>query len=75
MINLIKKIHNSFVSLIWNFITVGLILLMLGVLIVVDESTLALRIVVGATVIVLALSFFYAAGKIWGVKKEIEKHL
>lgn len=75
MINLIKKIHDSFLGLIWNFITVGLILLMLGVLIVIDESTLALRMAVGATMIALALSFFYAASKIWGVKKEIEKHL
>lgn len=67
-VQLIKKRVNS---LIWTLIGNGILLLILGVLAV--WSTLFLKLIVGMVIIVIAFMFFYAAYKIWKIKREVEK--
>ncbi|MFH1427936.1 MAG: hypothetical protein ABIG60_05435 [Patescibacteria group bacterium] len=64
-----KKIN----GLIWTLVSTGVIMLILGVLIV--WTDFVLRLLVGLLVIVVAYVFLFAAIKIWGFKKEINKFI
>jgi len=72
MVNLFREIHRKLNGLIWSLISTGVILLLLSVLIV--WTDFVLRLVFGLFVLVLAYGFLYGGFKIWGLKKEIEKH-
>lgn len=73
MKNLIKLIQKKVNSMIWSLVIAGVIMLMLAVLIV--WSQLILQLAVGLFIVVIAYMLFFAAYKIWSLKKEIEKHL
>ena len=72
MITLFKEINKKINGLIWSFISTGIILMLLAVLIV--WTDFMLRLTVGLLVLVIAYAFIYGGYKIWTVKKEIEKH-
>ena len=72
MINLFKEINKKINGLVWSFISTGIILMLLAVLIV--WTDFMLRLTVGLLVLVIAYAFLYGGYKIWTVKKEIEKH-
>lgn len=72
MVNFFKAIKRKVSGLIWTLVSTGIIMLMLAVLIV--WTSFMLRLIVGLLVMVVAYVFFYAAYKIWALKKEIEKH-
>ena len=68
----ITQIKRRVNSIIRTLISMGIILLLLGVLIVWYDFVL--RLVIGMVVIVIAYVFLYGAYKIWVLKKEIEKY-
>ena len=72
MVNFFKAIKRKVSGLIWTLVSTGIIMLMLAVLIV--WTSFMLRLIVGLLVMVVAYVFFYAAYKVWALKKEIEKH-
>ena len=72
MVNFFKAIKRKVNGLIWTLVSTGIIMLMLAVLIV--WTSFMLRLIVGLLVMVVAYVFFYAAYKVWALKKEIEKH-
>ena len=72
MITLFKEINKKINGRIWSFISTGIILMLLAVLIV--WTDFMLRLTVGLLVLVIAYAFIYGGYKIWTVKKEIEKH-
>ncbi len=72
MINLFKAIKRKINGLVWTLFSTGLVLLMLAVLIV--WTSFMLRLIMGLLIMVIAYVFFYAAYKVWALKKEIEKH-
>jgi len=72
MQNLFKKIKRKINWTIANLVSMGLILVLLGVLIV--WTDFVLRLVMGLFVIVIAFAFFYLAHKIWWLKREVEKY-
>lgn len=73
MLTITKKIHHVLNGMMTNFITTGVILLMLGILIV--WTDFVLRLVVGFATIVVAYMFFYGAYKIREIKKEMDKFI
>lgn len=72
MINLFKEINKKINALIWTFVSTGIILMMLAILIV--WTDFLLRLVIGLLVLVIAYAFLYGGYKLWHVKKEIERH-
>ncbi len=72
MINLFKEFHKKMNGLVWSFVSTGVILLLLSVLIV--WTDFMLRLVFGLIVLVVAYGFLYAGFKIWALKKDIEDH-
>ena len=72
MLSLVKVIKKKINGAIWTFFSTGLILLILAVLIV--WTDFMLRLVMGLLVTVIAYTFFYAAYKVWVLKKEIERY-
>lgn len=75
MINLFKKINDSFDGIIWNLATFGVIFLILGLLIVMDGSLFVLRLVTGAIILVIAYILLYGAFKFFIIKKHINDHV
>ena len=73
MEKLFKTIKTKVNHLIISLISVGLILVLLGILIV--WTDFVLRLVIGLFVLVTAYAFFHLAYKIWWVKNEIDKYL
>jgi hypothetical protein len=72
MQTLFKEINKKINGLIWSFLSTGIILMLLAVLIV--WTDFMLRLVFGMFVLVLAYAFIYGAYRIWSVRREIEKH-
>lgn len=70
MLDLLKQINRRINNIIWSFISTGVILMFLSVLIV--WTDFMLRLVVGLLVIIIAYTFLYAGYKLWLMKKEIE---
>lgn len=68
----LKKLKKKINGFIITLISTGVILSILAVLIV--WTDFVLRLVIGLLVVVIAYTFFYAAYKIWTLKKEIEKY-
>ena len=72
MQTLFKEINNKVNGLIWSFLSTGIILMVLAILIV--WTDFMLRLVFGMFVLVVAYAFLFGAYKIWTVKREIEKN-
>jgi hypothetical protein len=72
MINLYRSINKKINGLIWSFISSGIILIMLSVLIV--WTDFMLRLVMGLLVLIIAYAFLYAGFRLKALKKEIEKY-
>jgi uncharacterized membrane protein len=72
MTKLIKKIQKKIAHIICSLICTAIVLLMLAVLVV--WSGFMLQLTVGLLLVIMAYMFFYAAYKIWSIKKEIEKY-
>ena len=72
MKKLIEKIQKKVNSVIWSLAISGAVLLMLAVLVV--WSQFLLQLAIGLFIVVIAYMFFYAAYKLWSLKREIEKH-
>ena len=72
MKKLIEKIQKKINSVIWSFVISGVVLLMLAVLVV--WSQFLLQLAVGLFIVVIAYMFFYAAYKLWSLKREVEKY-
>ena len=75
MINLFKKINDSFDGIIWNLTTFGIIFLILGLLVIMDGSLFVLRLVIGAIILVGAYILLYGAFKFFIIKKQINDHI
>jgi len=73
MEQLFKTMTKKVNGIIWTLIANGVILLILAVLIV--WTDFMLRLIFGLIAIVIAYVFFYAAYKVYSVKKEVEKYL
>lgn len=73
MVNLVKTINKKLNGLIWSFVSTGIILIMLSILIV--WTDFMLRLVMGLLVLVIAYAFIYAGLRLSALKKEIEKYL
>jgi hypothetical protein len=72
MISLYKSLNKKINGLIWSFISTGIILIILSILIV--WTDFMLRLVMGLLVLVIAYAFLYAGFRLKALKKEIEKH-
>lgn len=72
MLNLVKEVNKKINGIIWSFVSTGVVLLMLAVLIV--WTDFMLKLVVGLMVVIIGGSFIYSGYKIWTLKKEIDKH-
>ncbi|MBU0636659.1 MAG: hypothetical protein ABH818_00970 [Patescibacteria group bacterium] len=73
MQNLLRKINKKINGLIFTFITSGIVLLMLGILVIC--TNFVLRLIVGLLILVISYSLFYGGFKIWSIRKEIIKYL
>ncbi|MDD4901088.1 MAG: hypothetical protein PHS62_03180 [Patescibacteria group bacterium] len=71
MQNLIKSIKKRVNWTIINLVSMGLILVLLGILTV--WTDFVLRLVVGLFILIIAYAFFHLAYKIWWIKQEVEK--
>jgi len=69
---LFKKIKKKINHTIISFISLGLILVFLGILIV--WTDFVLKLVVGLFVLIVAYAFFHLAYRIWWIKNEVEKY-
>lgn len=72
MQNLIKKIKSKVNHTIISLISLGLILVLLGILIV--WTDFVLRLVIGLFVLIVAFAFFHMAYRLWWIKREVEKY-
>lgn len=72
MLHLFKDIKHKLNGIIWSFISTGIILLMLAVLMV--WTDFMLKLVVGLVVVIISYTFIYSGYKIWLLKRDIEKH-
>ena len=70
MLDLVKQINKRINGLIWSFVTTGVVLMMLAVLIV--WTDFMLRLVMGLLVVVIAYTFLYAGYRLWTIKMEVE---
>jgi hypothetical protein len=72
MLNLFKKMNQKFNGFIWTLVSTGILLLILGVLMV--WTNFMVKLVMGIITIVIAYVFFYAAIKLYYLRKDIEDH-
>ncbi len=70
MTNILKVAREKLSELMWTFITVGIIMVVVAVLVV--WTQVALKLLVGLIVLLVAYSLFYAAYKIHSVRKLID---
>ncbi|MBI4811829.1 hypothetical protein HY798_00025 [Candidatus Falkowbacteria bacterium] len=73
MANIFNPLKKKINGLIYNLTVVGALLLLLATLIV--WTDFMARLVLGVIVLLVAYVFFYAAYKIWALKKDAEKYL
>ena len=73
MINFVKVIHRKINGLVWSFLSTGIILVMLSILIV--WTDFMLRLVIGLLVLVVAYAFLFTGFRLMALKKEIDKYL
>lgn len=72
MVNLFREVNKKINGLIWSFISTGIILILLAILIVWTDFMLQLT--VGLITLFIAYAFLYAGYKMWTLKKEIDKY-
>lgn len=72
MEKLFKKIKSKINHTIISLISVGLVLVLLGILIV--WTDFVLRLVIGLFVLIVAYAFFHLAYRMWWIKNEVEKY-
>jgi len=73
MMEIIKKTNQKVNHLILGLASTGIFLVILAVLIIITQFLL--RWLVGIVVLGIAFSFFYAAYKVWSLKKEAKDFL
>jgi len=73
MMEIIKKTNQKVNHLILGLASTGIFLVILAVLIIITQFLL--RWLVGIVVLGIAFSFFYAAYKVWSLKKEVKDFL
>lgn len=71
MLDIIKAMEKKVNSVIAAFAGNGIILFLLGVVIIITD--VAVKWFVGLIVIIIALTFFFGAYKIWALKEEVKK--
>lgn len=73
MSKIFKMIEAKVNGLIWTFITTGVILIILAVLVV--WTDFMLRLTCGLIILVVAYTFVYVGYKLWDFKKMVKEHL
>jgi hypothetical protein len=71
MTSFIKKTDKRLNGIIWSFISTGIILIILSILIV--WTDFMLRLVIGLIVLVIAYAFLYVGLRVLALRKEIDK--
>jgi len=74
MLNLLSEISRKVNHLIWSFLTTGLILLLLAVLLVWSDW-IVIEMLFAILVLIVAFSFLFGAYKIFSIKAEIERYI
>jgi hypothetical protein len=72
MANLLNEINKKVNGVIVSFISTGIILILLAIMILAFE--LVLRFVVFLVVLVIAFTFLYGGYKVWEIKKKVKEH-
>lgn len=72
MIKLLSKVNKKINSLIWTYISAGVILALLAVL--VAWTDFMLRLTCAMIILVLAYTFVYAGYKLWQLKKDLKEY-
>jgi len=70
MLKIINKIDKKINSLAWTFISTGVILVLLAVLVV--WTDFMLRLTCGMIILVVAYTFIYSGYRLWDFKKELK---
>jgi hypothetical protein len=73
MIKIINVIEKKIDGLVWTFITTGIILILLAVLVV--WTDFMLRLTCGLIILVVAYTFIYVGYKLWDFKKIVKESL
>ncbi|MCX6796740.1 MAG: hypothetical protein NTW06_04575 [Candidatus Falkowbacteria bacterium] len=71
MIKILNKFERKINGLAWTFISTGIILVLLAVLVV--WTDFMLRLTCGMIILVVAYTFIYAGYKLWDFKKELKE--
>ncbi len=72
MIKILNKISKKIDSLIWTYISTGIILVLLAILVV--WTDFMLRLTCGMIILVIAYTFVYAGYKLWEFKKDLKEY-
>ena len=72
MIKILNKISKKIDSLIWTYISTGIILVLLAILVV--WTDFMLRLTGGMIILVIAYTFVYAGYKLWEFKKDLKEY-
>lgn len=72
MIKLLNKVNKKINSLIWTYISAGVVLALLAVL--VAWTDFMLRLTCAMIILVLAYTFVYAGYKLWQLKKDLKEY-
>lgn len=72
MQSLFKDINKKIDGIIWSFISTGIILLLLAILVV--WTDFVLQLICAMFILVVAYIFIYTGYKLWTMKRSIEKH-
>lgn len=73
MLKFLNKIEKKINTLIWTYVSTGVILLLLAILIVWNDFLF--RITVGLIIVVIAYTFIFVGVRLWEFKKEIKSYL
>lgn len=73
MLKFLNKIDKKIDTLIWTYISTGVILLLLAILVVWNDFIF--RLTCGLVVIVISYTFIFAGFRLWEFKKEIKSYL
>ena len=72
MIKFLNKVNKKINSLIWTYISTGIIMVLLAVL--VAWTDFMLRLTCAMIILVVAYTFIYAGYKLWELKKDLKEY-
>lgn len=72
MENLFKEINKKINGVIWSFVSTGIIMLLLAILIM--WTNFVLQLIVAMFVLLIAYIFLFTGYKLWSLKKSIKHH-